>query len=91
MGNQVNPHGQPRNIPASEAADITPDDVQDLPDIAYGIYVGVAGDVTVDLKNGGSNITFKNAVQGQILEIVATRVYATGTTATSLVALIGND
>jgi hypothetical protein len=73
--------------PASHAAAIAPADGADLANAAIkGIYVGVSGDVKVDLVAGGSGITFKAAPVG-LLRIQAKRVYATGTTATNLVAL----
>jgi hypothetical protein len=68
-------------------AAITPNDSTDLPVApCRGIYVGVTGDVTVDIGND-TNVTYKNAPQGQVLAVQATRVRATGTTATDLVAL----
>lgn len=48
------------------------------------IYVGVSGDVSAVL--GGSSVVFKSVPVGH-LWIGATRVNATGTTATNMVAL----
>jgi hypothetical protein len=50
-----------------------------------GIYVGVAGDVKVDMKSSGT-VTFKALPVG-LHKIGVTRVYATGTTATNLLGL----
>jgi len=50
------------------------------------LYIGVAGDVTVDMEDRGSNVTFK-AVPVGILWVAANRVYATATTATNILAL----
>ena len=50
-------------------------------------YVGVGGDVSLDLATGGANIVFKNLASGQLLPVRATVVNATGTTATNIVAL----
>jgi hypothetical protein len=50
------------------------------------IYVGAAGDLKVDLANGGGTVTFSNLPVG-LWGIAATKVYATGTTAGSLIAL----
>jgi hypothetical protein len=50
------------------------------------IYVGVSGDVVAVV--GGTAITFKAAPVG-ILPVVATRINATSTTATNMVALYG--
>lgn len=48
-----------------------------------GIYVGVGGDIVV--YTGTSTTTFKNVPTGFILPVKATRVNATGTTASNLV------
>jgi hypothetical protein len=50
------------------------------------LYVGVAGDVKVDMLGSGQAITFKAAPVG-LLNVRATKVYKVGTTATNLVAL----
>ncbi len=50
------------------------------------IYVGVTGDVKVDMLGGGTGIIFKAAPVG-ILPIRAMKVYHTGSTATNMVAL----
>lgn len=85
--NDVNKSGDAQNFQASNAAAITPADGADLPDTAYGIYVGGAGNITVDMIGIGANITFLAVPVGTVLPIIATRVYSTGTTATNLVAL----
>lgn len=56
---------------------------------ATGVYVGVAGDVTlcpVDAVNAGV-VTFKNLPAGHILPVRCQGVNATGTTATNLIGL----
>lgn len=69
------------------AAAVTPNDSADLPGgPCKGLYIGVAGNVTVDMDNGGSSILFTAAPVG-VLPIVARRVRATGTAATGIVAL----
>jgi hypothetical protein len=71
----------------TRAAVVTPSNSVDLPNAAVkGVYVGVTGDVKVDLVTAGTGIVFKSAPVG-ILAVQAKRVYATGTTATNLVAL----
>jgi len=50
-------------------------------------YIGVGGDISLDLASSGSNIVFKNVASGQLLPIRAATVNATGTTATNIVAL----
>jgi len=51
-----------------------------------GVYVGVGGNVTVEMVSGGI-VTFVGVLAGTLLPIQVDRIYATGTTATSLVAL----
>lgn len=71
--------------PTSSAASITPSDTVNIGTPTRGIYVGVGGSVVAVIN--GVAITFANVPAGMILPIVATRVNATGTSATSLVAL----
>jgi hypothetical protein len=72
---------------AASAAAVTPSDSVDLANAATkGVYVGVSGDVKIDLVTGGTAIVFKAAPVG-LLRVQAKRVYATGSTATNMVAL----
>lgn len=87
MGNEVNPHGQAINFQASNAAAITPNDGANLPNTARGIFIGGDGNITVDMLDIGTNITFVGVQGGTFLPLMITKVYATGTTATSLIAL----
>lgn len=64
---------------------IVPSDTVDLPNPALALFVGVAGDVKVDMA-GGQTVVFKAVAVG-IFRIAVTRVYATGTAATNLDAL----
>lgn len=50
------------------------------------LYVGVSGDVVVDMFDGGSTVTFKAHPVGYLYARVK-RVYLTGTTATDILAL----
>jgi len=50
------------------------------------LYVGVAGDVKVKMA-GGNDVVFKGATAGSFLPINVLQVFATGTTATYIVAL----
>lgn len=52
-----------------------------------GIYVGVAGDVKVDMPDGSTAITFAALAAGIEHAIVVTKIYKTGTTATGILAL----
>lgn len=69
---------------ARNGAAVTPNDSTTFA-ATRALYVGVSGDVKVDLA-GGATLTFKAAPVG-MLPIQAVRVYSTGTTATDIVAL----
>lgn len=69
------------------AAAITPSDGSDLANVASAIYVGVAGDITVNMAGTGTAIAFKAVPVGTVLQGQFARVKSTGTTATSLVEL----
>lgn len=70
-------------------AAITPNDSADLSIFTRAIYVGVAGDVACIGSADGltASIVFKAVPAGTVLPVAARRVFATGTTATNLVAL----
>jgi hypothetical protein len=72
--------------PAVSAAVVAPNDGTDLPTApTRALYIGVAGDVKVDMADG-STVTFAGVANG-ILPISVKRVYLTGTAATNIVAL----
>lgn len=68
------------------AANVTTSDTDDLPVTASALHIGVAGNVKVDMEGSGTGIIFKAAPTG-ILRGRFTKVYATGTDATDIVAL----
>lgn len=70
--------------PASKAVAVAPSDSTNLNYECRSLYVGVSGDVTAVV--GGTAVLFKAAPVG-VLPIRCTRVNATGTTATNIVAL----
>ena len=70
----------------SEVAEITPNDTGDLDLIA--IYVGSAGNVKVDFKDGGSEILMKNLEAGKWHFMKITRVYDTDTTADDILGAV---
>jgi len=71
---------------AVRAFAITPSDDDDLHEITRGIYVGVSGDLTVEMN--GVNITFVDIAAGVIHPIRVTKVLDTGTDATDIVGLV---
>lgn len=73
--------------PARSVFAVTTSDSADLPNgVAKSLYVGVSGDVTVIPADGSTGVTFKAHPVGYLLCQVS-RVLATGTTATNIVAL----
>jgi hypothetical protein len=71
---------------AANAAAITPSDSTPLANITRAIYVGVSGDIKVDMAGSGTAIVLKSVAAG-LLQIRVAKVYSTGTAATNLVAL----
>lgn len=72
--------------PADHAFAITPSDGSDLAYVPRAIYVGGYGDVAV-ITAGGETVTFVGMSAGDLLPVRASRVMATGTTATSIVGI----
>lgn len=77
--------------PAFFALSIGSGSDSDLATVCRGVYVGGAGDVKVDLygdgNNAGGTVTFVGVQAGSVLPIVVSRVYATGSSATSMIGL----
>ena len=71
--------------PAENAPAVTPSNTVDLAKTTRALYIGVSGDVKVDTL-GGDTSTFTAHPVGYLICRV-TRVYATGTTATNILAL----
>jgi hypothetical protein len=70
--------------PADNQVAITPSDSTDLAFVSRAIWVGGAGNIVITPTAGGSSVTY-TVVAGTILPIRASRVLATGTTATQIV------
>ncbi|MBV1689566.1 hypothetical protein KRR38_18235 [Novosphingobium sp. G106] len=73
--------------PARTAFAIVPHDVNELPMLPRAIYVGTGGTITLRAADSGADVLFKNLASGQILDLRAQFVRATGTTAADLVGL----
>lgn len=69
----------------SQGVAITTSDTVALVSPCRAVYVGGAGNIRAIM--GGVEVNFIAVPVGTILRIVATRINATGTTATNLVAL----
>ena len=72
--------------PATRALSVTPNDNDDLDFPARALYVGGGGDVSL-IAVGGDTTTFAGLPAGFILPVRTSRVRATGTTATGIIAL----
>ena len=68
-----------------DAAPIVPNDAADLPYATRSLWIGGAGNLTVMLAKSSAQVTYSNVPVGR-LGISASRVYATGTTATNILA-----
>lgn len=66
---------------------VTPNDSAELSIIPKALYVGTGGTVILRGVGGAADVTFKNVANGQVLDVRAQYVRATGTTAADIVAL----
>ncbi len=73
------------DLPSAIAKNITPHDTNTLEYYSRALYIGGTGNVTVVMN--GVSVLFTGLPAGTILPIRTDKVMATGTTATSLVAL----
>lgn len=76
------------SAPARRLEAVTPSDTVDLPTSGKALYVGVAGDLRIVpvASPDGVGITLKNHPVGYVA-VQVRRVFATGTTASQIVAL----
>lgn len=72
--------------PAHSAAAVTTSDSTVLP-ITRALYVGGAGNLTVTMGEDENNVTFVGVLAGMVYPLQVSKVLATGTTATNIVAL----
>jgi hypothetical protein len=73
--------------PADNAVAVTPHNSTDLTYASRALYIGGAGNVSVEMVGGQSAVVFVGLPAGTILPIRVTRVNSTSTTATSIVAI----
>ena len=76
----------PSTGPATQVYAITPNDGADLTVAARGIWVGGAGNIKVTTIDGQTE-TLNGALAGSVIPVCVKRVWATGTTATLMLAL----
>lgn len=79
-------YGDGLDAPAHSAFAVTPSDTVDLAIATRAIYVGAAGDIKVDMVGAGT-VTFSAVPTGSVLPARVKRIYATGTTATTLIGV----
>ena len=72
--------------PATHANAITPSDTLDVTYATRALYIGVGGNVKVTMISGDV-VTLTGVVAGTMLPIRVTRVWATGTSASSMTGL----
>ena len=85
-----------QKLQANRAAAVTPSDTVDIPSISTDpgagrnngcvLYIGAAGNLRV-LTAGGDDVTFTGINTGAFIPVQVLRVFATGTTAASIIAL----
>jgi hypothetical protein len=84
-----------QKLQAERAALVTPSNTVDIPYVGGDgttpswpcvLYIGGAGNIRV-LTAGGDDVVFTGVLAGSFLPIQVTRVFATDTTATNIVAL----
>ena len=71
---------------AYDALAVTPSDIVNLTTPARALYVGGTGNIVL-ITHGGNQVTFSNVQAGSVLSVSVTRVLATNTTATGIIAL----
>ena len=72
--------------PCDSATEITPSDSVDLTSASRAVYIGGVGDLKVTTVQGDT-VTFKSLIPGSVLPVRVVRIFATGTTATNIVAI----
>ena len=72
--------------PVTDALPVNPDDMNDLPHVAVGLYVETGGTVSIVVVTGETRTIA--VADFSILPIGVRRVRATGTTATGIHALV---
>ena len=75
------------SAPSRRPFAITPHDSNELTFIPKALYIGTGGHVVLRGIDGAGDVTFKNVASGQIIDVRAQYVRATGTTATDIVGL----
>lgn len=72
---------------ANDAVTITPSDTTTFNPPLRGIYIGVTGNIQVKTALG-TTVVFSNVPAGIVLPVMASIVFATNTTATTMIGLL---
>lgn len=81
-----------QKLQVSRAAAVTPSNTAQIPSISGGknngcvLYIGGSGDIKVKTA-GGDEVTFTGVQAGTFMPVNVVQVFATGTTATNILAL----
>jgi len=84
-----------QKLQAYRAAGITPSDTANIPNVSTQdgsgnngcvLFIGTGGDIKVKTA-GGDEVTFTNVADGTFFPVQVVRVFATGTTASEIIAL----
>ena len=78
--------GLNKMVPGRNAETITKSDTVNLSQPSRAIWVGGAGNIAVEMLEGGTQV-FEGVVAGSLLPLQVTRVNDTDTTATLMVAV----
>lgn len=73
--------------PASHGFAVAPSDSSLLSETTRGVYVGTGGNIAALLLSGAS-VTFTSVPSGALLPVRLTKIMATGTSASNIVALV---
>lgn len=80
-------HSDTWSAPGMDGFTITPSDTVNFNSVARAIYVGVGGTVVL-VTPQNTVLTFVGVQSGQILPVMAGRINATNTTATTMIGLV---
>jgi hypothetical protein len=64
---------------------VTPDDATELPTEVRGLYIGTGGDLVVQGIGTDTTVTYKNLPDASYVFVQASKVMATGTTASDII------
>lgn len=78
--------GLNKMVPGRNAETVTPSNSVDLTQPSRALWVGGAGNIAVEMLDGGTQV-FEGVVAGSLIPIQVTRVNLTNTSATLIVAV----